>query len=76
MRSRDIEVVGFYRNRRKHILDEMPSALPVLAGSQLDAYEQLGSCDRGDHHVILVADHRIERRGAALGSDKDGRVEN
>jgi hypothetical protein len=52
----DVEVVGLDRDRVQYGRDERGATTTPLAVGQLDPDRQLGRGDRGDRHVVLVAD--------------------
>jgi hypothetical protein len=41
---------------------------------ELDAGEELGCRDRGDHDVVVVPDHVVQRRLRAFGRDEHRRI--
>jgi hypothetical protein len=69
------EVVGLHRDRGQQRVHERSAGRFVAAIGELDADQQFGGGDRGDHDVVLVGDDLLDRGRRSLRGDEDRRVE-
>lgn len=69
------QVVGLDRDAGEESLDERAAGGPASTIRELHANQQFRRRYRGDHDVVLVAHHLVDRRGRSLGRDQDGGVE-
>lgn len=71
----DLEIVRLDRDGREDVIDEAGPSLLPLAVREFDPDEEFRCRDRGDGHVVVVRDDRIEGGRRALGRDEDRRVD-
>ena len=70
-----LEVVRLHRETLEQRIDKASARFPASSLRKLDADQELGRRHRSDCHVILVANHFVDRSATALGRDQDGRIE-